>query len=141
MENPGMRDVHGRQVLFQVLQTNICMQHNGFHRVYFRDCTDCGTHPVPLTTEKKVLAERCVTESAEWCASLDATGSATWVTHHGYWVELRIEESVCLAFIWDRHTTPRPGVSKTTYVTERYWNSWQYVMTEQRQPSRKMRKC
>lgn len=30
-----------------------------------------------------------------------------------------------LAFIWDQNSTPKVGMSKTTYVTEKYWLEWE----------------
>jgi hypothetical protein len=118
IENPGIRDIHGNEVLFILIETDLSVRGISFQRVYFRDCSDGGLHALSLNRDSENLV-RDFLEKKNFEENI-------WVSdYEGLWVELRIENEILLCFIWDCHTKPRSGVSKTTYITEDYWNSWQ----------------
>jgi hypothetical protein len=129
MERPGIRDVNGEDVAFDVLDIDLTLEGSRFRKVYVRDCSDQGKHPVPLSGASVIVARDCFSGDRRYRSSFQE--GAVWNDpHERLWVELRIEKDrqgkpMLLAFVWDRNSVPKVGMSKTTYITETYWLEWQ----------------
>jgi hypothetical protein len=45
---PGIQDIHGNEVFFILFEADLLVNSITFHRVYVRDCSDGGRHPLSL---------------------------------------------------------------------------------------------
>ena len=131
MQNPGIRDIHGEDIAFDVLDTNLTLGGVRFRKAYVRDCSDRGRHPIPLRGKAVTVANHCFSGPRHYRFDFCENGAVWYDKNQTLWVELRVEKHkengnpILLAFIWDSETNPKVGVSRTTYVTEEYWRSWQ----------------
>lgn len=116
-----IKDIHGDPVFFDILEIA------GHPKIFCRDCSDSGRHPLPLQYSAIKLVHKCFSEYGTYSETLGKEKKAYWVDDDKLWIELRIidTEGTILCFIWDETTRPRAGVSETTYVTQTYWEKWQ----------------